>query len=98
MEGIADSLDKVSSPEREEWIKGLQLFFAEGEERYPEILLGVQTAQSILEDRLEIRILTPQDELFKPPCYKKDLQKGLTFEKRVDKMGITLNRFNPILK
>jgi hypothetical protein len=67
MEGVADSLDKVSSPEREEWIKGLKLYFAEGEERFPEILLGVQTARSILEDRLEIRILTPQNEPAQAP-------------------------------
>jgi hypothetical protein len=57
MEGIADSMDETDASERESWIKGLQLFFAEGAEQYSETLLGVQTARSILEDRLDIRIL-----------------------------------------
>jgi hypothetical protein len=77
MEGIVDSLDEEPSPEREEWIKGLQLFYAEGEERFPEILLGVQTAQSILEDRLKIRIVVPAEEGSQSPSIEKDL----TFEK-----------------
>lgn len=59
IEGIADCLDLNQYSFNEEWIKGLQLFFAEGEERFPEILLGVQTAQSILEDRLKIKVLAP---------------------------------------
>jgi len=59
IEGIADCLDLGPYRLDEEWIKGLRLFFAEGEERFAEILLGVQTAQSILEDRLPIRIFTP---------------------------------------
>ncbi len=62
MEGIADSADNVAAPDRVEWIKGLQLYFAEREERFSEILLGVQTAQSILKDRLDIRILVPSEE------------------------------------
>ena len=62
MEGIADSVDEVSAADREEWIKGLQLYFAEGEERFSEILLGVQTAVSILKGRLNIRILVPSEE------------------------------------
>jgi hypothetical protein len=77
MEGIADSLDEKSSPEREEWIKGLQLFYAEGEERFPEILLGVQTARSILEDRFKIRIIIPPEEGSQFPS----IQKDFTFEK-----------------
>jgi len=59
MEGIADCLDLDQYSFNQEWIRGLRLFFAEGEERFPEILLGVQTAQSILEDRLKIRIFAP---------------------------------------
>jgi hypothetical protein len=59
IEGIADCLDLDQYSFNQEWIKSLRLFFAEGEERFPEILLGVQTAQSILEDRLKIRIFTP---------------------------------------
>ena len=62
MEGIADSADDAATPDREEWIKGLQLYFAEGEKRFSEILLGVQTAQSILKGRLDIRILVPSEE------------------------------------
>jgi hypothetical protein len=59
IEGIADCLDLDQYSFNQEWIKSLRLFFAEGEERFPEILLGVQTAQSILEDRLKIRIFAP---------------------------------------
>ena len=59
IEGIADSLDLPRYPFNEEWIKGLRVFFAEGEERFSEILFGVQTAKSILEERLQIRIFAP---------------------------------------
>ena len=62
IEGIADCLDLGQYRFDGEWVKGLRLFFAEGEERFPEILLGVQSAKSILEDRLPIRIFTPSDE------------------------------------
>ena len=61
IEGIADCLDLDQYSFNQEWIKSLRLFFAEGEERFPEILLGVQTAQSILEDRLKIRIFAPSE-------------------------------------
>jgi len=61
IEGIADCLDLDQYSFNQEWIKGLRLFFAEGEERFSEILLGVQTAQSILEDRLKIRIFAPSE-------------------------------------
>jgi hypothetical protein len=59
VESIADCLDLNQYSFNQEWIKGLRLFFAEGEERFPEMLLGIQTAQSILEDRLKIRIYAP---------------------------------------
>ena len=62
IEGIADCLDSHRYPSNEECIRGLRLFFAEGEERFPEVLLGVQTAKSILEDRIPIRIFTPSEE------------------------------------
>ena len=61
IEGIADCLDLDQYSFDQEWIKGLRLFFAEGEERFPEILLGVQTAQSILEDKLKIKIFAPSE-------------------------------------
>ncbi|OGP90841.1 MAG: hypothetical protein A2157_05155 [Deltaproteobacteria bacterium RBG_16_47_11] len=82
MEGIADSMDETTVPGREDWIKGLQLFFAEGEERFSEILLGVQTAQSILEDRLNIRILVPSEGPFNSSTMQKQpIQKDLTFSR-----------------
>ena len=59
IEGMADCLDSDQYSFNQEWIKSLKLFFAEGEERFHEILLGVQTAQSILEDRLKVRIFAP---------------------------------------
>ncbi len=61
IEGIADCLDLDQYSFDQEWVKGLRLFFAEGEERFSEILLGVQTAQSILEDKLKIKIFTPSE-------------------------------------
>ena len=59
VEGIAESLNINRYPLNEEWVKNLRIFFAEGEESFPEILLGVQTAKSIWDGRLAIRILTP---------------------------------------
>ena len=59
IEGIADYLDQSPSLLNEEYVKGLGLFFSVEEERFPEILLGVQTAQSILKERLQIRIFAP---------------------------------------
>jgi hypothetical protein len=56
IEGIADCLGTDQSPLDEEWLKGLRLIFCVEEERFPEILLGIQTAQSILKDRLKIKI------------------------------------------
>jgi len=62
IEGFADCLDLPQYAFNDEWIRGLRLFFAEGGEKFPEILLGVQTAQSILEDRLPIRIFAPSED------------------------------------
>jgi len=61
IEGIADCLDPDQYLFDEKWIRGLRLFFAEGEECFQEILLGVQTAKSILEDRLDIRIFVSSE-------------------------------------
>ena len=63
IEGIADSLGPDRNLSDGEWVNHLRLFFAEEEERLPEILLGVQTAKSIFEDRLRIRILAPSGEI-----------------------------------
>jgi hypothetical protein len=62
IEGIADCLDLNGYSFNEEWIKRLRLCFAEGEENFLEILLGLQTAKSILEERIQIRIFTPSEE------------------------------------
>lgn len=61
IEGIADCLDLTGHSCTGEWIKKLQLFFAEGEENFLEILLGLQTAKSILEQRIQISIFTPSE-------------------------------------
>jgi hypothetical protein len=61
LEGMADCIDSGFSSD-EDWASTLQLFFAVEEEKFPEILLGVQTAQSILKDRLKIRILTASEK------------------------------------
>lgn len=60
LEGITDVLDH--RPSDQSWLEVLTLFFGEGEERFSEILFGVQTAQSILADRFPIRILTPSEK------------------------------------
>lgn len=62
LEGIADCFDPDRKPSDGEWVDHLRLFFAERDELLPEILLGVQTAKSILEGRLKIRIVSPSGE------------------------------------
>ena len=66
IEGIADCLDLSGYPFNGEWIKNLRLYFAEGEENFFEILLGVQTAKSILEERIQIRIFAPSEDTSNP--------------------------------
>lgn len=62
IEGIVDCLDLDQHAFDEEWIKKLRLFFAEGEEHFSELLLGVRTAKSILDERIQIRIFTPSED------------------------------------
>ncbi len=62
IEGIADCLDSSGYSFNGEWIERLRLCFAEGEENFLEILLGLQTAKSILEERIQIRIFTPSED------------------------------------
>jgi hypothetical protein len=62
IEGIADCLDLSGYSFNGEWIKRLRLRFAEGEENFFEILLGLQTAKSILAERVQIRIFTPSED------------------------------------
>jgi hypothetical protein len=61
LEGFTDGLDQYPSDRR--WMENLTLSFAEGEGRFSEIFLGIQTAKSILKDRLQIRILTPSETI-----------------------------------
>ena len=61
IEGIVDCLALGQDPFDKEWTKNLRLFFAEGEEHFSELLFGVQTAKSILEERIQIRIVTPSE-------------------------------------
>jgi hypothetical protein len=56
IEGIANGLDPQEPLDEERWTKRLRLYFAEGEEVFPEILSGVQTAKSILGERIQIKI------------------------------------------
>ena len=63
IEGIADGIDPDRNPSDGEWVNHLRLLFAEREELLPEILLGVQTAKSIFESRIRIRILAPSGEV-----------------------------------
>jgi len=59
IEGIADGLEQQGPLFEEGWIRRLRLFFAEGEEVFPEILSGVQTAKSILGRRIQVEISAP---------------------------------------
>src|SRR4030043_2180887 len=62
IEGMTDCLGLPGYPFDEEGIKNLRLYFAEGEEHFYEILLGVQTARSILEERIKIRIFASSED------------------------------------
>ncbi len=61
LEGMADCISSGFSLD-EDWANKLQVFFVAEEEKFPEILLGVQTAQSILKDRLKMRIFTASEK------------------------------------
>jgi len=62
IEGISDCLDLCQYPIDKEWIKNLRLFFAEGEEHFSEMISGVQTAKSILKEKIQIRIFVPSED------------------------------------
>lgn len=68
IEGLGDCLDQY--PTDSQWFENLRLFFAEGVELFSELLLGVKTAKSILEDRLKIRIFIPTEETSEPSQVK----------------------------
>ena len=65
IEGIADCLDLGEYSFDEGWSNNLRFFFAEGEEKFPEILLGIKTAKSILQGRRKIRIFIPTEKTSK---------------------------------
>jgi len=56
IEAIADDLEQQEPIFEEGWIRRLRLYFAEGEEVFPDILSGAQTAKSILGKRIQIEI------------------------------------------
>jgi len=64
IEGIADDLDYQKTLFEEEWTKRLRLYFAEGEEVFPEILSGAQTAKSIFGERIQIKISVPPESTY----------------------------------
>jgi Cytosol aminopeptidase family, N-terminal domain len=56
IEGIADGLEQQGPFSEEGWIRRLRLYFAEGEEVFPEMLSGAQTAKSIFRKRMQLEI------------------------------------------
>ena len=62
LEEIAGCLEVWQQTPYEDWIKALRLFFAEGESHVSEILLGVQAVQSVVQERLNIRVLIPSEQ------------------------------------
>jgi hypothetical protein len=61
IEGIADGLEQQEPLFEEGWIRRLRLYFAEGEEVFPEILSGAQAAKSILGRRIQLEISVPSE-------------------------------------
>jgi hypothetical protein len=61
IEGIADEFNHQKTLFEEGWTRRLRLYFAEGEEVFPEILSGAQTAKSILGRRIQLEISVPPE-------------------------------------
>jgi hypothetical protein len=61
VEGMANDLGHRETSLEEGWTRRLRLFFAEGEEVFPEILSGVQAAKSIFGERIQIEISLPSE-------------------------------------
>ena len=59
--GIGDGLERQKSCLEEGWLRRLQLYFAEGEEYFQEVLSAVQTAKSKLGERIQIEISSPSE-------------------------------------
>jgi len=62
IEGIADCLDRDPRLTGEEWVRNLRLLFTQDEGPFEEALLGIQTVKSMLEDRVQIRLLVSSDK------------------------------------
>ena len=62
IEGIVEGLVSRHNPVDEEWSKKLKIHFAEGEENYFDLLLGVQTVKSTVEKRILINLIVPIEE------------------------------------
>jgi len=63
IEGIAKDLNNPKHFPEDGWAKRLRLYFAEGEEVFPEILSGVQTAKTIFGERIQIKISASSESL-----------------------------------
>jgi len=61
IEGISDELKQQEPSLEEGWSRRLRLFFAEGEEVFPEMLSGAQAAKSILGRQIQIEISVPSE-------------------------------------
>jgi len=59
--GVGDGLERQKPPLGEEWIRKLRLYFAEGEEYFQEVQLGVQAAKSMLGQRIQVKISTASE-------------------------------------
>jgi hypothetical protein len=62
IEGMSDGMDQNEWQIDGSWVENLRIHFAEGEERFPEVLMGVQTAKGILAPQMDIRILIPTSD------------------------------------
>ncbi len=63
IEGIANDLGHPNTFLGDGWAKRLRLFFAEGEEVFPEFLSGAQTAKSIFGGRIQMRVSVSSDSI-----------------------------------
>jgi len=61
IEAIADCFDRDPPLKDEEWVKNLRLLFTQEAGRFEETLSGIQTAKSILKDRLQIKVRVASD-------------------------------------
>jgi hypothetical protein len=62
LEGVADFGDKGKGRGDGDWVADLRICFAEGEEKFPEVLMGVQTAGAMLQPRVEMRLFIPSKD------------------------------------